>query len=162
MNKVAEVAMSYLHQKEIPGNMGFTDKEFERKMKEVGFNKGYAWCALFGELCVKEGAPQFYMEHEKLFSASAVTTYNNFKAQGMVSSTPEIGWLAVWKHGNGPTGHLGVVVGTKGTGLFQTAEGNSNEDGSREGVEVAYKADRKLNQPFKPKGLNLLGFVKIV
>lgn len=162
MNNVAQIALAYLHEKEVPGNMGFEDKIFQKKMEEVGFHKGYAWCALFGELCVKEGAPGFYNENEKLFSASAVATYNNFKAAGLTTDKPEIGYLACWKHGKGSTGHLAVVVGNKGTNLFQSVEGNSNENGSREGFEVAYKADRQINKPFSAKGLNLLGFVKII
>lgn len=160
----AAVAMSYLHETEIPGNMGFKDAEFEKKMKDVGFHPSYAWCALFLELCCKEGAPEFYAKHEAKFSPSAVTTFNNFKAAGLTTDKPQIGYGVCWKHGAGPTGHAGVVVGIKNletAGTFSTAEGNSNSDGSREGYEVAYKPDRKLNKPYNPAGLNLLGFIKI-
>lgn len=156
---VSEIALSYLGEKEVPGNMGFTDKVFEKKMYDVGFRKTYAWCSLFLELCVKEGNPNFYKANEKLFSASATTTYKNFDIAGKTSVTPKIGCGVIWRHGNGWQGHAGIVVGfdpVKGT--MDTIEGNGNAEGGREGLEVVKKT-RKLKTPFSANGLNLVGFL---
>ena len=156
---VTSVALSYIGKKEIPGNMGFTDKEFEKKMIDVGFQKTYAWCALFVELVVKEGNPTFYKAHEKSFSASATTTYKNFDILGKTSTTPKIGAAAVWRHGNGWQGHCGIVVAfdpVKGT--IDTVDGNTNAAGGREGIEVSKKT-RKIKTPYSSTGLNLIGFI---
>ena len=53
-DKIVEIAMNYLGQEEVSGNMGFEDDEFEKKMKAVGWEKGQAWCAYFAELVWKE------------------------------------------------------------------------------------------------------------
>lgn len=161
MSNVVDTAKKYLGQKEIPGNMGFINPDFEKKMVDVGFVDTYAWCSLFMELCVKEGNPEFYAAHEKLFSASATTTYKNFDIAGKTSTTPQIGMGVIWRHGNGWQGHAGIVVAVdliKGT--MDTVEGNSNSDpNNREGVEVSAKT-RKIKTPFSAKGLNLVGFLK--
>lgn len=161
MANIVEVAKSYLGEKEVPGNMGFTDHDFEKKMVDVGFQKTYAWCSLFMELCVKESNPEFYAANEKLFSASATTTYKNFDIAGKTSPVPQIGMGVIWRHGNGWQGHAGIVIGfdpVKGT--IDTVEGNSNSDpNNREGMEVSQKT-RKIKTPFSAKGLNLVGFLK--
>lgn len=156
--KVNEVAISYLSQREVPNNMGFKDNAFEKKMIDVGFVKSYAWCALFMELCVKEGAPEFYKANEKLFSASATTTYKNFEIAKKVSAIPQVGCGVIWRHGSGWQGHAGIVIKVNADGTFETVEGNTNSSGGREGIEVAKKV-RKVKQPYQSNGLNLVGFL---
>lgn len=157
---ITQVATNYLGKKEVPGNMGFIDKEFEKKMYAVGFQKTYAWCSLFMELCVKEGSPDFYATHEPLFSASATTTYKNFDLKGLTSKIPEIGMGVIWRHGSGWQGHAGIVVSVNNlNGTFEAIEGNGNASGGREGIEVVKKT-RKLKAPYVSNGLNLVGFLK--
>lgn len=50
MNKIVEVAKSYVGQEEISGNMGFKDFDFNKQMKAVGFYLGAPWCAFFAKL----------------------------------------------------------------------------------------------------------------
>lgn len=157
--KIIEVAKSYLGQKEIPGNMGFINPEFEKKMDAVGFQKTYAWCSLFMELVVKEALPDFYAAHEKLFSASATTTYKNFDIAGKTTQVPMPGMGVIWRHGNGWQGHAGIVVQLNADGTFIAIEGNGNAAGGREGIEVVQKI-RHLHAPFSASGLNLVGFLK--
>lgn len=47
---------------------------------------------------------------------------------------PEIGAVVVWDHGGG-MGHVGLVEAL-GPDLLHTIEGNTNDEGSREGYEV--------------------------
>ncbi len=160
MNNIIEVATHYIGEKEIPGNMGFTDHDFEKKMFDVGFQKTYAWCALFMELCVKEGIPDFYSKNEKLFNASATTTFKNFDIAGKTNQMPQPGMGVIWRHGNGWQGHAGIVVSVNpANGTFEAIEGNTNSAGGREGIEVSRKT-RKLKTPFSANGLNLVGFLK--
>jgi len=166
MNKtIEEIARGYIGQQEIAGNLGFKDKLFEKRMKEVGFEKGFAWCSLFSErvwtdFYQQKGTPVALAKIKKLCSASAVTTYNNFKADGsfIVSSTPKIGAIVIWSHGSGPQGHAGIVVEIVDSTTFKSVEGNTNDQGGREGIEVAEKT-RKTNNPFSSKGLNIKGFI---
>jgi hypothetical protein len=158
---VIATAEKYLGQTEIAGNKGWVDKAFEKRMKAVGWAVGHSWCAYFTELVWKEAyaghkvAPTF----DKLFSASATATYANFSASSLykVGKLPAPGALAVWRLGTGWQGHIGIVTKVSGS-TFDTIEGNTNAQGSREGMYVARKL-RRLGQPVRPNGLNLVGFV---
>jgi CHAP domain len=156
MSKIVEVAKSYLGQEEISGNKGFKDKDFEKRMKDVGFGIGQAWCSYFAELVWKEAG-----EDVKPFSGSAFKTYLNYEKAGRKgSSKPEVGALVVWRSFvNGQpqwTGHIGVVVEV-GKDSFKAIEGNTNDNGSREGIKVALKT-RQYNWSAE-KGLRLIGFI---
>lgn len=161
--KVIAAARSIIGKKEIPGNNGFKDPVFEKRMKDVGWNKGESWCAYTAELIWKAAfTPDhpLYQEIDKLFSGSAIKTFSNFKASPHfeTGTIPRYGALSIFRHGKGWMGHAGVVVPVINIDSFHNVEGNTNASGGREGIEVAEKV-RKLNEAFKPDGLNLEGFV---
>lgn len=159
--KIAQVAASYVGQQEIPGNKGFKNTVFQKKMQDCGWQIGQSWCAFFSELVWKEafGKPH-HATLDRLFSPSAVSTYSNFKGSTSFKcgTTPKVGALVVWRLGNGWQGHIGIVESVVDKDTFQTIEGNTNSAGGREGIEVARKV-RNLKQAFKAKGLNIIGFV---
>lgn len=164
--KIRQVALAYVGKTETAGNSGFADPAFQRKMQAVGWQKGFAWCAFFAELCWAESYKALQPEKldavTKLFSGSAVATFTNFKNAGYkTDAVPNVGDLVVWRYGNGWQGHIGVVVSVDGKGGFQSVEGNTNNAGGREGVMVAIKK-RKTGEPFKAKGLNIVGFVSSI
>lgn len=159
---VVDIAKSYIGKTEKPANSGFSDEAFEKKMEEVGFVKGHAWCCYFTELCFKEANQRDWWKLEKLFSGSTIQTFKNFKDAGyVIKDKPFVGALVIWQsQKNGvpqSTGHAGVVVEVSGDS-FKSVEGNTNDGGGREGYIVALKS-RKV-QPVK-NGLQVLGFVKI-
>jgi hypothetical protein len=164
---IVSKALFYIGEQEVKGNQGFKNKIFENKMISVGFQHGFAWCALFGELVWREAGQDVNtsLDHilAKTFSAGAVKTFNNFKARKdfEISNTPTPGDLVVWqsyKRGKASwTGHLAIVVGVEDD-HFETVEGNTNSKGGREGIEVALK---KRNYNFQTtNGLRILGFIK--
>lgn len=162
-DKIIETAKKYIGKREIPNNQGFLDSTFQKKMQDVGWLKGHAWCSYFCELVWKEAYQddkKIVAEINKLFSASATATYKNFELAGgwVLSSKPAPGALAVWRQGVDWRGHIGIVTEVVDKNTFKSIEGNTNEQGGREGIEVARKV-RLLNQPFKPKGLNVVGFI---
>jgi hypothetical protein len=162
-DRVVRIAKSIIGQKEISGNAGFQDPDFQKRMVEVGFVKSHAWCTYTGELIWKEAFIEqhpLYAEIDRCFSSMATVTWQNFKASKLFKTgqLPKRGALAIWKYGNGPSGHLAVVVEEMPAPKFETVEGNTNDSGGREGIEVADKI-RRTGEPFKAKGLNLLGFV---
>ncbi len=161
---IKETALKYIGQREKPNNSGFQDSEFEKKMKEVGFQSGQAWCAYFSELVWKEAYlkynPGIAILLNNLFSASATATYKNFdlSPEFNVSKIPVVGALAVWRHGIGWQGHIGPVIEIPDEINFRSVEGNTNSQGGREGFEVA-PMPRKVDYTVKENRLNLIGFI---
>jgi hypothetical protein len=161
--KIIQVATSYIGQKEVSGNKGFISPSFQKKMQDCGWKIGQSWCAYFTELVWKEAfgkSHPLYSTLDRLFSPSATATYANFNgSQNLkVGSVPKVGALVVWRYGNGWQGHIGIVESIVSGDTFKAVEGNTNNAGGREGIEVALKT-RKTGLPFRPKGLNLIGFV---
>lgn len=162
-------ARKFLSQQEIRGNQGFRDEKFQKLMEACGWQKGQAWCAYFFELVWKLAYENYDKPTikvlDKLFSAGAVKTYNNFKAsEFIVNQVPSIGAGVIWQNykDNKPhwTGHAGIVykIYSDDSDKFETVEGNTNSKGGREGIEVA-KQIRSLDFEPKLKGLVLKGFI---
>lgn len=170
---ISETAKKYLGQTEKSGNMGFNDAEFEKKMTAVGFHLHDSWCCYFQELVVKEAMPDKFKEWDKLFSANANLTLENFRKAGyQISATPVMDSLVVWrqmKDGNPVnvgttdkpiyTGHIGCVCATnaKDTALFESIEGNTSTPGVREGYIVAKNPHRVASDV--KNGLKVMGFI---
>jgi hypothetical protein len=166
--KIREIALTYVGQTELKNNSGFKDSTFQSRMQQTGWRSGLSWCAFTGELIYTEAYKGTTIERDviRLFSGSATETFKNFDLDPswQTSTTvPVIGAIAVWRHGLSWQGHLAIVTGVNiAAGTFETVEGNSNNDGSREGVEVVNKTgakSRKIKTPFSKKGLNLVGFI---
>lgn len=165
MNKVVEVALKYVGQKELPSNVFSPDTDFGKKMKAVGHQDGHAWCSLFCELVFKEAFPARFAELDKLFSASAVQTYKNFTRGGgyLENRMPKEGNLVIWqlqKDGKPQwQGHAGIVYELKSSWEFTSIEGNTSELGSREGTIVGIQNRKVLKDVWN--GLKILGFIQI-
>jgi hypothetical protein len=161
--KQIDIARKYLGQKELAGNV-FTDQtELGRKLHEAGQKNGEAWCAYLQEAIFCEAFPEKNRELRKLFSASAVQTFKNFKEAGYdCHEKPRMGDLVIFqKFIDGKEtwqGHAGLVISVNLNGSFGTIEGNTNSDGGREGDTVAEKLRSNTK---KENGLNVLGFVTI-
>ena len=162
LENVLATARKYLGQTEKTSNTGWNDPAFEAKMKLMGWAKPNPWCAYFTELVWKEGFDGHPLLPllNTLFSAAATATFANFNHTDKFKTgkTPKPGALVVWRHGTGWQGHIGIVSAIIDNTTFKSIEGNTNEAGSREGTAVLEKT-RKLGEPFKPSGLNIVGFV---
>lgn len=167
LDKIVKAARSFQGEQEIRGNKGFKSKWFQNLMMQMGWKKYQAWCAYLAEAVWKEAyatySADIVKELDKLFSASAVQTYKNFKksSKWYISEIPVKGALAIWQtYKNGKphwTGHIGVVEKIYSKPFITTIDGNTNYGKSREGFVVA-PVQRKMN--FKQNnGLRLLGFV---
>lgn len=158
---LSEVAKKYIGKTEKPGNMGFNDLQFETKMIAVGFAKKQAWCSYFAELVAKEARPNKLKDFDKLFSASAVQTFKNFKeAKYTISKVPVLDSVVIWQNYEAGkalwTGHAGIVSNVISSSSFQAIEGNTNDGGGRDGYIVAEKTRSTLQ---KKNGLNVMGFI---
>jgi len=164
--KIILTANSFIGKEEVRGNLGFIDEQFEEMMKAVGWKKKQAWCAYFCELVWKLA---FVNQSDtvrilnKLFSGSAVKTWYNFLDSPWITNyTPSKGSLAVWQTYKNKephwSGHIAIVTDFKDNKqMFTAVEGNTNNDGGREGYMVAEK--RRIKNFHTESGLRLLGFI---
>jgi hypothetical protein len=164
---VVEIAKKYIGKTEKPSNSGFSDELLQKRMEEVGWQKGQAWCSFLMELICKEADQKNWWKLEKLFSGSAVETFKNFKANGnKILDKPVVGSLVVWqKQINGKphwSGHIGLVSEVINDTTFKSIEGNTIPDNasgdSREGYIVAQK---KRTVKKVTNGLQIIGFIKL-
>lgn len=162
---VTEVAKKYIGETETPRNSGFNNSIFEAKMVAVGFQEGHAWCAYFTELVFKEAYPQFAKELDKLFSASTIATFRNFKNAGYrISLEPQPDNLVIWQNYKDgvpqATGHAGIVSWVDiDKWHFRSIEGNTSSKGVREGYIVGEQSRKVLANV--NDGLKVLGFITI-
>lgn len=175
--KLSDIAKQYIGKTEKPNNSGFNDAKLEAKMKEVGWATGQAWCAYFAELCVIEWATankrsDIVKVAKQIFSGSSTATFKNAdlyakaNPNGVVkiSKTPLANSVAIYRYGNGWQGHTAICTGadvTKDGFPVVNIEGNTNDQGGREGYIVARKI-RKHKAPYSAKGLNIIGYIQFV
>lgn len=177
--KIKEIAEGLIGVQEIPENQGFeSNQRVEEFLKTqgvfgsiqslyelMGWRPGESWCAYTAELVWKIAYSKvdttILKDLDKLFSAGAVQTYNNFlNSEFKVQDKPEIGAVVLmqnYKKGKADwTGHAGIVVDF-GEDWFTAVEGNTNDEGKREGYEIC-KRTRKLDYKVM-NGLRVKGFV---
>jgi hypothetical protein len=162
LNKdIRRIALSYLDQEEIAGNMGFQDPKFEAMMKLTGWQKGQAWCAYFVELVYREAG---LIQLADILSAGAVDTWNRAQKSDLCSCSqvPETGSIVIWQSVTAGkvswSGHAGIVVAYfPRTNQVITVEGNTDGTGGREGVEVAVRI--RLMEFTRNDGLRMIGFI---
>jgi len=163
--EIIDNALSYVGEQEKPGNSGFIDPKFEAEMKEEGWQFGWAWCAVFAKVVFKNVYPEKSEELNRLFSPSAVVTFRNFRDDSyLINELPKPGNLVVWQkviEGKKQIqGHVGIVTKLNSAWEFESVEGNSNDEGGREGKEVALITNRKVIKDVWT-GLKVLGFIQI-
>lgn len=137
--KALEIAKTQLGVQEIPrgSNAG---PAVEKYLKSVGLGKGYAWCMAFMYWCTKEASTQLGLENPLYKTAGVLAMYN--KEKDSVVTDPQPGDLFIMDFGKGQ-GHTGIVEKVENN-TIHTIEGNTNDEGSREGYEVC-RRQRKTN-----------------
>lgn len=129
IQKVIDIAIGELGKQEIPkgSNWGTHVKKY---LASVGLNFPASWCMAFVYWCFKEAG--FTTAHK---SGGVLNVWNSRPNNRVV--TPKPGDVFIMDHGKG-LGHTGIVVEVDGDKIH-TIEGNTNDTGSREGIEVARK-----------------------
>ena len=83
MKSLSDIAKRFDGIQEIPENQGFKDRFLSYVMDVVGFEKGYAWCMLFANVCSVLYFTQFNSllinKYKNCFTPGAVSSFNNFK-----------------------------------------------------------------------------------
>ncbi len=128
-----EIAIRQLGVQEIPKGSN-SGPEVEIYLKSVGLGKGYSWCMAFVYWCVKQAVNIDPKAVNPLKKTAGVLDQWNNKPELRIT-TPILGCVFIMDFGKG-LGHTGFVEKILANGKIQTIEGNTNNDGSREGYAV--------------------------
>lgn len=121
-------------------------------LKAVGLNPGYSWCQAFVYWCYDQAAQRLGMHNPVVRTAGVLNCWNNTAVNFKIAPADALRHPGVIKpgaqfildYGHG-VGHTGMIERVEGTTLY-TIEGNSNNDGSREGYLVV-RHQRSLTAP---------------
>jgi hypothetical protein len=128
--KILATAKGEIGKQEIPAGSNW-GPDVQGYLAAVGITFPASWCAAFVYWVLKKSG----------IVATAVVpkTGGVLKMWQMAKSyrvkTPEPGDVFIMDHGKG-LGHTGLVIAVEGANI-KTIEGNTNNDGSREGYQVA-------------------------
>ena len=151
--KVLSEAKRYVGIREIYNDQGWHDKAFEQKMRKIGWQVGWQWCACFVQMVMcqvaKGEALKWWQKH---LSPSAPACYNNIKAAGKnpyaeIIAKPESGCIVVYSH------HIEFCESVSGDNITSIS-GNSQISTGVQGVK---RAVRNIRNPFAP----ILGYIRI-
>lgn len=143
--------------KETGNNSGWTDPDFQQEMKNHGWAKGFAWCAIFTKyIWDRFNITSTNQKNHKDISINVMQTYNRFKSISTLNPEGlEPGSLVIWQSKkNATSGHIGIYLGSLDNETIVTLEGNTDADGSREGDGIYIK-----KRIFKNCGFTFKGFI---
>lgn len=151
LNNALGIAISQIGVIEKPAysNRG---KEIDEYLRRVGLNPAadsYAWCAAFTYWCFDEASKALNKNNPLIKTAGCMSHWNKATCtkllkEDAVANPAKIkpGFIFIIDHGKG-TGHTGIVESVNG-GFITTVEGNTNNNGSRNGYGVL-RLTRKIN-----------------
>lgn len=152
--RAIEIIQSYVGVHEEGGdNRGPQIEEFQKAID--GKAQGESWCMCLQGYVLQKTAAEFDTILPIKLSEHCLTTWginHNHRRD-----YPEPGFLVIWSHGAGPSGHTGMVTAVNQDGTISTVEGNtsSSTEVDREGQGV-YAKIRSLT----PKGsMRIVGFL---
>lgn len=131
-----KVAITQLGQQEKPlgSNWG---KPVQEYLASVGINFPASWCMAFVYWCFEQVKdPSKAIPNPLVKTGGVLRAWNEADKKYRVTK-PQPGDIFIMDFGKG-LGHTGFVEKTDGTFIY-TVEGNSNDTGSREGIEVTRK-----------------------
>lgn len=127
-------------------NLGVTEKpknsnsgpEVDIYLKSVGLKPGNPWCMAFVYHSVSKAASALDIPNPLIKTGHVMSQWNGTKLRKFSAKTanavkPGDIMIMQFEHGRG---HTGIVEKIKGS-LVTCIEGNTNDDGAREGYEVA-------------------------
>lgn len=149
-DRALNIAIAQLGNAEVPHSSNW-GPHIEKYLKSVGITNPQPWCAAFVYWCVNEASKEMNVPNPLKKTGSVLDQWNNSKHLRV--TTPQKGDIFIMDFGGG-NGHTGFVSGVVGDKI-NTVEGNSNDEGSREGYEVCRKpGGRKIS--------SCKGFLRII
>lgn len=131
-DKILAIAKSQVGLQEIPKGSNWGE-HVKKYLSSVGINFPASWCMAFVYWCYRESARELNVINP-LFKTGGVLSQWNKTNVLKKRTVPERGDIFIMDFGGG-LGHTGIVTKVEGPNIH-TIEGNSNDEGSREGFEV--------------------------
>jgi hypothetical protein len=145
-SKALELALADDNKAELPRGSNW-GKYVQSLLSNVGINFAAPWCAAFVFSKFKDAAAALGVENPVYKTGGVLKLWQQEVANRV--TVPQAGDVFIMDFGKG-TGHTGFVYAVEGDYVL-TVEGNTNDEGSREGFEVA-----KRKRPIK----GMLGFLR--
>jgi hypothetical protein len=147
--KALEIAVTQLGVEEAPGHKN-TGKDVEKYLKSVGLGAGYSWCMAFVHWSFADASDKMGRQNP-MFKTGGVLEQWRQRKDKFRALTPQPGDVFIMDYGKG-LGHTGIVEKVE-LDIIHTIEGNTNDDGSREGYEVCRRT--------RPRN-KILGYLRFV
>ena len=146
--KALDTAIKELGKSEIPKNSNW-GTHVQKYLSSVGINFPAPWCMGFVYWCFDEAAKELKIKNPLVKTGHVLTHFNKARQNGALrfittkkSVMPGDIMIMRFANNNGHTGIVRHVDLDKNT--VTCVEGNTNDDGSREGFEVAERT-RNIN-----------------
>jgi len=133
-------------------------REVDQYLRAVGLNpvgNSFFWCVAFTHFCYLKAAESLRRDNPHIKTAGVLDHWNKAgRKSGVLRITNEeaVADPGLVKPGSlfiidlsGGLGHSGMVIETA-NGSLVTIEGNTNDNGSRNGIGVFRRESRKINQ----------------
>lgn len=150
--RALNVAKSQLGCCEIPKGSNW-GKDVQKYLASVGITFPASWCMSFVYWCVNEAAKEMKVPNPLFKTGGVLMQWNKVNPKMKFVKNPQVGDIFIMDFGSGH-GHTGFVTAVK-NGRIETIEGNSNDEGSREGFEVCRKPNGRSMTSIK-------GYIRLV
>lgn len=147
-DKVLEIAKAELGKCEIPKGSNW-GPDVQKYLSSVGIGFPASWCMAFVYWCTGGAADTLRLQNPLYRTGGVMNQWYHLNPT-MRHHDPLAGDIFIMEFAHG-LGHTGFVESVQGDSVH-TIEGNTNEDGSREGYEVARRV-RKIS--------SIKGFIRL-
>ena len=137
--KALAIAVTQIGKKENPlgSNWG---EPVQSYLKVVGIGFPASWCMAFIYWCYKNASISLGVTNTAIKTGGVLKAWNTAPKE-IKSDVPSVGSVFIMDFGKG-LGHTGIVEKFDKVNIY-TIEGNTNDTGSREGIEVCRKVRKR-------------------
>ena len=137
--KALQIAITQLGKKEEPlgSNWG---EPVQSYLRSVGIGFPASWCMAFVYWCYKNASIELNVKNTAIKTGGVLKVWNDAPKE-CKSSSPLIGSVFIMDFGKG-LGHTGIIEKFDSVNVY-TIEGNTNDTGSREGIEVCRRTRKR-------------------
>lgn len=132
-DKVLEIARTQIGKMEVPKGSNW-GPDVQKYLASAGVTVPAPWCMAFVFWCHNEAANALNARNPLYRTAGVMTQWDHAHPENRTFQ-PKAGDIFIMEFAHG-LGHTGIVESVVGDHI-NTIEGNTNDDGSREGYEVA-------------------------
>lgn len=146
---VLDVARSQVGKMEVPAGSN-SGPDVNKYLHGVGLGPGYSWCMAFVSWCFSQASANLAIANPVYKTGGVMDEWGNTKGTKILHDNAIIntslivpGQIFIIATGGGH-GHTGLVEKVTG-GLLTTIEGNTNDNGSSDGIGVFRRTARSIN-----------------